>query len=196
MVSLGDHQSRASRVRDTVGRQQHAALAITYRSWEVSWGPWVSLLGCAWHWSSSSEPAQLQTAAWPSSCHLSSPGPWGCKGGKADAGEICPGMGYHPSWIRATRDPPASYPDSPQELPQVSPHAGICDVPVRTPSPITALATTAAQSLWGWQSGCAAFPCEPLASSTLFTARSGLVKKYVQLLCLSLNFIVLFPLSC
>lgn len=112
----------------------------------------------------------------------------GTQGGKADAGGICPGMGYHSSWIRATQDPPASYPDSSQELPRVSPHAGICDVRVHTPSPITAPATMAAQSLLGWQNGCAASPCELLASSTLFTAHSGLVKKYVQLLCLFSQF--------
>jgi len=75
------HQSQ-----DTTGRWLHAALAVTYQSQEVSWGPWVSLPGCVSHWSSSS--AQLQTAAWPSSCHLSSPGPGDVRGKRLMQGDL------------------------------------------------------------------------------------------------------------
>lgn len=93
----------------------------------------------------------------------------GIQRGKAAAGGVCPGMGHHSTWVRATRFlAQASYSDSPQELPWVSPHAGTCDVPVQSPSPIT----TAAPSLLGR----AAFPSEVSAPATQFTARSGLVK--------------------
>lgn len=143
-------------------------LAITYRSWEVSWGPWASLLGCAWHWSSSSVPARLRTAAWLSWRHLSSLGPGDTKGKGCCRGGL-PRDGPSSTRVRATRFlAQASYSDSPQELPRVSPHAGTCDVPVQSPSPIT----TAAPSLLGR----AAFPSELSAPATQFTARSGLVK--------------------
>lgn len=134
----GPQRRGAPGVRAPEGRRPHAALATTYRSWEGSWGPWVSLPGCAWRWPSSSEPAQLRSVAWPPSCHLSSPGPGDARGRRLMQGGSA--ITFHGSEPGRTPLLPAR---AACRAPQTSPGAGICEVPAPTLLTTTAPAATA-----------------------------------------------------
>lgn len=121
--------------RSPEGRRPHAALATTYRSWEGSWGPWGSLPGCAWRWPSSSEPARLRSVAWPPSCH---PGPGDTRGRRLmQEGSA---IAFHGSEPRRT---PLLTALAACSAPQISPGAGIRDVPAPPLLAIAVPATTA-----------------------------------------------------
>lgn len=124
-----ENQSRALGVK----RQHGRAAPITHQSWEVSWGPWVSLLGCVWHWwSSSVRPRAAVCLPW---CQLSPLGPGGARGKRLMQG-VLPQDGLS-TLHGPTQDPSAPHSHSPQGFPT----AGNCAVPTHTlcPTPITAV---------------------------------------------------------
>lgn len=175
----GPQRRGAPGVRAPEGRRPHAALATTYRSWEGSWGPWVSLPGCAWRWPSSSEPAQLRSVAWPPSCHLSSPGPGDARGRRLMQGGSA--ITFHGSEPRRTPLLPAR---AACRAPQTSPGCrhlrGACSYPAHHHS--------ACRNCHGhWWAGRAAAPRR---------SPHAQVKRCAQLLRLSSAFPPFFPSFC